>query len=110
MGYCGMCTVIMDGRPVMSCITLAVCCEGQDIETIEGLQDPVTKELHPIQVAFKENFGTQCGYCAPGAIMSAKALLDKNPSPTLAEAMEAESAVLCRCSNFTAIFESILAV
>jgi len=110
IGDCGFCAVIMDGRPILSCLALAAMCEGQNITTIEALADPTTGELHPIQKAFNEHHGLQCGFCTPGFIMSAKALLDKNPNPTLDEVKEAVSGVLCRCGNYPRIFESILAV
>ena len=109
MGECGFCAVIMGGRPILSCMVLAATCEGKNIETIEALADPVTKELHPIQIAFKEHGGMQCAFCTPGFVMSAKALLDRNPSPTLDEVKVALSGVLCRCGNYPGIFNSVIA-
>ena len=109
IGDCGFCAVIMDGRPILSCLALAAMCEGQNITTIEALADPTTGELHPIQKAFNEHHGLQCGFCTPGFIMSAKVLLDKNPNPTLDEVKEAVSGVLCRCGNYPKIFDSVLA-
>jgi carbon-monoxide dehydrogenase small subunit len=88
---------------------LAATCEGKDIRTIEGLADPVTHELHPIQEAFKEHFGFQCGYCTPGAIMMAKALLDKNPNPTKEDVKDGLSGLICPCGNNARIIESVLA-
>ena len=108
-GECGVCTVIMDSRPVYACLLLAATCEGKNIETIEALADSVTKELHPIQQAFKDLHGMQCGFCTPGFIMAAKALLDSNPSPTVDEIKEGLSGVLCRCGNYTPIVNSVLA-
>jgi len=108
-GECGACTVLMDGKPVVSCLVLAVEAEGKSILTIEGLADPKTGELHPIQKAFVENFGLQCGFCTPGMIMSAKALLDENPNPTLEEIKEALVGNICRCGAYPHIFKSILA-
>ncbi len=106
-GQCGVCTLIMDGRAVSSCLVLAVEAEGKNIETIEGLvQDG---EMHPIQQAFIENDGLQCGFCTPGQIMAAKALLDVNPSPTADEVKEALAGNLCRCGSYRNILASVLA-
>jgi carbon-monoxide dehydrogenase small subunit len=104
-GECGSCTVIMGGRSVNSCLVPAVEADGQEITTIEGLRKG--EALHPIQVAFVENAGMQCGFCTPGMIMSAKHLLDQNPAPTLAEIQEGVSGNFCRCTGYTKIFESI---
>jgi aerobic-type carbon monoxide dehydrogenase small subunit (CoxS/CutS family) len=109
IGQCGQCTVLIDGKAALACLTLAASSAGKDILTIEGLADTVTQELHPIQEAFVEHHGMQCGFCTPGMIMASKALLDKNPSPTLAEVKEGVSGVLCRCGNYPKIFESVLA-
>ena len=106
-GECGSCTVLVDGRPTLSCMMLAVDAEGKDILTIEGLAKD--GKLHPIQKAFVENFGLACGFCTPGMIMSAKALLDKNPNPTEEEVREAISGNLCRCTGYGKIVKSILA-
>ncbi len=94
-GTCGVCTVLMDGRPIYACMALAVECEGRSIETIEGL----TKDgnLHPIQQAFIEEDALQCGFCTPGQVMSVKALLDSTANPTLEEVKEALVGNLCRC-------------
>ena len=108
-GECGACTVLMDGEAVLSCLTLSIECEGKEILTIEGLEDPKTGELDPIQEAFVENFGIQCGFCTPGMVMSAKALLDKNPNPSEEEVKEGIQGNLCRCTGYTQIVESILA-
>ena len=108
-GECGACTVLIDGETVLSCLTLAIECEGKEILTIEGLEDPKTGELDPIQEAFVDNFGIQCGFCTPGMVMSAKALLNKNPNPSEAEVKEGIQGNLCRCTGYTQIVESILA-
>ncbi len=108
-GECGSCTILMDGKPVLSCLTLAVECEGKDILTIEGMADPQTGELHPIQRVFVERSGMQCGVCTPGMILTAKALLDDNPHPTEDEVRETLAGNLCRCGNYKRITESILA-
>ena len=107
MGDCGACTVLMDGKPVLSCLTLAMDVQGKDILTIEGLARE--GELHPIQKAFVEHGAIQCGFCTPGMIMSAKALLDKNPRPTQEEIKKAISGNLCRCTGYIKIIEAILA-
>jgi len=108
-GECGACTVLIDGEAILSCLTLAIECEGKEILTVEGLEDPKTGELDPIQEAFVENFGIQCGFCTPGMVMSAKALLDRNPNPSEAEVKEGIQGNLCRCTGYTQIVESILA-
>lgn len=104
-GECGSCTVLMDGKLVLSCLTLACQCDGSEILTIEGLGDE--KELHPIQQSFIENHGFQCGFCTPGMILSAYKLLQENPNPTESEIREAISGNLCRCSAYDDIIESI---
>lgn len=108
-GECGACTVLIDGEPVLSCLTLAIECEGKNILTIEGLASPSTGELHPIQKVFLERSGMQCGMCTPGIILSAKALLDNNPNPTEDEVREALSGNICRCGNYKRITECVLA-
>ncbi|MBX5477090.1 MAG: (2Fe-2S)-binding protein [Clostridia bacterium] len=106
-GNCGACTVIVNGRAIYSCLTLAVSCEGATIETIEGLSRP--GQLHPIQQAFLEHDAFQCGYCTPGQIMSAKALLDRRPDPTADEIRDAMSGNLCRCGAYPRIVEAVRA-
>lgn len=107
-GDCGACTVLLDGDPVSSCMILAVEVDGRNIETIEGLSEG--GELHPIQKAFVEHHGMQCGFCTPGMLLSAKALLDRNPNPTEWEVREAILGNLCRCGSYPKIVESILKV
>lgn len=107
-GECGACTVIMDGKAVSSCLVLAVQAKDKKIETIEGLARG--GKLHPLQEAFVKHGGLQCGFCTPGMIMSAKALLDKNPRPTEEEIKTAISGNLCRCTGYVKIVESIKAV
>jgi carbon-monoxide dehydrogenase small subunit len=106
-GDCGGCTVIMDGKPVLSCLTLAVEAQGKEIITIEGLANGY--ELHPLQQAFVEKGAIQCGYCTPGFIMSAKALLDRNPRPTEDEIKEGIANNICRCTGYVQIVEAIQA-
>ncbi len=108
-GACGACTVLIDGKPMLSCLTLAIECEGKDILTIEGLANAATGELHPIQKTFVERSGMQCGVCTPGMILTAKALLDENPNPTEDEVREALAGNLCRCGNYKRITECVLA-
>ena len=107
-GECGACTIIMDGRSVTSCLVLAIDAQGKEIQTIEGLSEGT--ELHPIQESFLKHGGLQCGFCTPGMVMSAKALLDENPNPTLLEARKAISGNLCRCTGYQHIIDSILGV
>ena len=106
-GDCGGCTVIIDGKPVLSCLTLAIEAQGKEIVTIEGLAKGY--ELHPIQQAFVDHGAIQCGYCSPGFIMSAKALLDTNPNPTEDEIKEGISNNICRCTGYVQIVEAIQA-
>jgi len=108
-GECGACTVLIDGEPVLSCLTLAIECEGKQILTIEGLANPSTGELHPIQKAFVDYSGMQCGMCTPGMILVSKALLDSNPNPTEDEIREALAGNICRCGNYKRITECVLA-
>ncbi len=107
-GDCGTCMVIMDGKAVNSCLVLAVDVRGREILTIEGLAEGT--KLHPIQGAFIEHGAIQCGFCSPGMIMSAKALLDENPSPTEEEVRTSIAGNLCRCTGYAKIVEAILAV
>jgi carbon-monoxide dehydrogenase small subunit len=105
-GACGACTVIVDGRAVPSCMMLAVEQEGKSIETIEGLSE--NGELHLLQEAWLEEYGAQCGFCSPGMIMSAKSLLDKNPSPSVTEIKEALAGNICICSNYDHIVNAVM--
>lgn len=105
-GTCGSCTVLLDGKPVYSCLTLAIECEGHEIETIENLSRD--GKLHPIQQAFIENDALQCGFCTPGQILSIKALLDSMPNPTLNDVKRAVSGNLCRCGAYPKIVPAAL--
>jgi aerobic-type carbon monoxide dehydrogenase small subunit (CoxS/CutS family) len=105
-GECGACTVIMDGRPVPSCLVLAIDAQGKEILTIEGLSEG--ESLHPIQKSFLKHGAVQCGFCTPGMVMSTKALLDENPNPSLYEARKAISGNLCRCTGYQHIIDAIL--
>jgi carbon-monoxide dehydrogenase small subunit len=107
-GSCGACTVLLDGKPILSCLTLAVACKGKEITTIEGLRKGET--LHPLQSSFIQRGAIQCGMCTPGMILSAKALLDEKPHPTEIEVRKAIAGNLCRCTGFVKIIEAILAV
>ncbi|MDX2446360.1 MAG: (2Fe-2S)-binding protein [Desulfobacterales bacterium] len=107
LGDCGSCTVIMDGKPVNSCLVLAMQAAGKNIKTIEGLE--TEQGLHPIQKAFVEKQGVQCGFCTSGMILSAKNLLDKNASPTDGDIRKALSGNLCRCTGYQKIIESVQA-
>jgi carbon-monoxide dehydrogenase small subunit len=105
-GGCGSCTVLMDGVDVYSCSILAVEAQGKEITTIEGLGNP--NQLHPLQRSFAFSYAAQCGWCTPGMILSAKALLDRNPNPTEEEVRLALSGVLCRCTGYTSIVQAVL--
>ena len=107
-GDCGACTVVIDGEARLSCLTLAIACEGKDISTIEGLASP-KGQLHPIQEAFIEHFAIQCGFCTPGMIMATKALLNRNPCPNEEEIKEAINGNLCRCTGYKDIISAISA-
>lgn len=107
-GNCGACTVLLNGKPVNSCLMLAVDARNKDILTIEGLTQD--EKLHPIQEAFLNHGAVQCGFCSPGLIISTKELLDKNPSPKEEEIREAISGHLCRCTGYVKIVEAILSV
>jgi aerobic carbon-monoxide dehydrogenase small subunit len=110
-GDCGACTVLLDGKPVSSCLVLAVQVNGKDILTIEGVgMENNGAGLHPLQKAFVENGAIQCGFCTPGMILSAKALLDRNPHPNEKEIKTAISGNLCRCTGYQKIVEAIEAV
>lgn len=104
-GECGLCTVLVDGSPQFSCLTLAVDVQGSAIRTVEGLARG--GELHPLQRAFAEKGASQCGYCSPGMLMSAQALLEQNPAPTRSEIREALAGNLCRCTGYLAIVEAV---
>lgn len=105
-GACGSCTVLLDGQPVVSCLIPAVTVDGADVATVEGLADG--PELSDVQQAFLDGFATQCGFCTPGMIMSAEALLDRNPNPTRDEVNEAISGNVCRCTGYEPIVSAVL--
>ena len=105
LGVCGACTVLIDGQPVNSCLVLACAQQGRDITTIEGLEQGGT--LHPIQRAFVHEGTIQCGYCTPGMVVSAKALIDRNPDPSDEEIRTALSGSLCRCTGYTSIIRAV---
>lgn len=105
LGACGACTVLIDGAPILSCLTLAVDVQNKSITTIEGLSKD--GQPHPIQLAFVNHGAIQCGFCTPGAIISAKALLDKNPKPSHEEIKEAMSGNLCRCTGYIKIIKAV---
>ena len=106
-GGCGACTVLIDGQSHLSCLTLALAVEGRAVETLDSLKDGA--KLHPLQQAFMDHFAAQCGYCTPGMLMSAKALLDRNPNPTRAEVVEGISGNICRCTGYEPIINAVLA-
>jgi carbon-monoxide dehydrogenase small subunit len=106
-GTCGACTVLVDGEPHLGCLMLAEAVQGRVVETAAGLGPA---RLHPLQEAFMERFAAQCGYCTPGMLMSAKALLDRNPRPSRAEIIEAIAGNLCRCTGYEPIIAAILDV
>lgn len=108
LGICGACTILLNHRPVLSCLVLAVACKGKEIVTIEGLRQGET--LHPLQNTFIRHGAIQCGMCTPGMILSAKALLDENPHPTEAEVRGAIAGNLCRCTGYVKIVDAVLAV
>jgi aerobic-type carbon monoxide dehydrogenase small subunit (CoxS/CutS family) len=105
LGECGACAVIADGEPILSCLAIALDHEGCEITTVEGLEQD--GRLHPIQEAFADLGGSQCGYCSPGFLVTAKALLDRNPDATRAEVAEALSGNLCRCTGYQAIHAAV---
>jgi aerobic-type carbon monoxide dehydrogenase small subunit (CoxS/CutS family) len=105
LGECGACAVLVDGEPQLSCLLLALECAGRNIETVEGLARGA--ELHPLQAAFADLGAAQCGYCTPGLLMTAKALLEREPNPSRERIREAVSGNLCRCTGYQQIFEAI---
>jgi carbon-monoxide dehydrogenase small subunit len=104
LGECGTCTVLVDGRPILSCLALPIECEGRDVRTVEGLAG---SELNPLQRAFVELGAAQCGYCTPGFLLAAEALLERNARPTRLEIAEALAGNLCRCTGYLKIFEAV---
>lgn len=106
-GDCGTCSVLLDGKLVRSCITNALSAQDKEVVTLEGIARP--GHIHPLQEAFHEHYGAQCGFCTPGMIMAAKALLDQNPRPTREEVKEALSGNLCRCTGYVKIVDSVVA-
>jgi carbon-monoxide dehydrogenase small subunit len=105
LGECGTCTVLLDGQPVLSCLTLPLECEGREVRTVEAMAKD--GELHPLQQAFVELGAAQCGYCSPGFLLVAEALLSANPRPTRQEIAEATAGNLCRCTGYLKIFEAV---
>jgi len=106
-GTCGTCTVLIDGQPHLSCLTLAETVQGRSVETTNGLANG--PDLHPLQIEFMEGFAAQCGFCTPGILMAAKALLSRNPSPSREDVIEAISGNICRCTGYDPIVDAILA-
>jgi carbon-monoxide dehydrogenase small subunit len=104
-GVCGVCNVLVDGRSVRSCLMLAVQADGRDVRTVEGLADG--EKLHPIQEAFMEEYGLQCGFCTPGFMMSICELLERNPDPSDEEIMEVIGGSICRCTGYDSILRSV---
>ncbi len=107
-GSCGSCTVLMNGKPILSCMTLTVECDGSRITTIEGLADPETGRLHPLQQSFIDHSAFQCGFCTPGILMSAKALLDKDPNPKEESIKQALSGHYCRCITHYEVISAVM--
>ena len=105
LGECGTCAVLVDGGPVLSCLLIAAECEGRDVATIEGLAEH--GRLHPLQEEFADRGAAQCGYCTPGILLTAKALLDREPHPSRDRIREALSGNLCRCTGYTQIIEAV---
>ena len=105
LGECGTCTVLVDGEPVLSCLALPVECQGREIKTVEGMA--LGGQLHPLQQAFAELGAAQCGYCTPGILLTAEALLVENPTPTRDEIKQALAGNLCRCTGYTKILDAV---
>lgn len=109
-GACGACTVILDKEAVLSCSLLTIECDGKTVTTIEGLEDPKTGDLHPLQQSFIDHTAFQCGFCTPGIIMTVKAFLDENPNPTEGEIKEALAGNFCRCISHYEVLKAVTAV
>ena len=107
-GACGGCTVLMNGTPTLACSNLTVECDGKEVLTVEGVKDPVTGALHPVQQAFVDLDAIQCGMCTPGMVLSGVALLEKNHHPTREEVAEAISGNICRCTGYVKYIDGIL--
>src|SRR5437764_3549740 len=105
LGECGVCTVLVDGQPVLSCLLLGLDAEGREVTSIEGMAEG--NEMHPLQDTFADLGAAQCGYCTPGVLLTAKELLEKTPSPSRAEIQEALSGILCRCTGYIKIYEAV---
>jgi aerobic carbon-monoxide dehydrogenase small subunit len=105
-GTCGVCTVLVNGEPQLSCLTLASSCDGKSVETASGLANG--PDMHPLQQAFMDNFAAQCGFCTPGMLMAAKALLARNPNPTRQEVVEGIAGNICRCTGYEPIIAAIM--
>jgi len=105
LGECGTCTILVDGRAILSCLMLGLDAEGREVETIEGMAQGA--QLHPLQITFADTGAAQCGYCSPGFLLAAKELIDKKPKPTRDEIKEALSGNLCRCTGYLKIYEAV---
>src|SRR5712664_4690641 len=105
LGECGTCTILVDGRAILSCLMLGLDAEGREVETIEGMAEGA--QLHPLQITFADTGAAQCGYCSPGFLLAAKELIDKSPKPSRDEIKEALSGNLCRCTGYIKIYEAV---
>ncbi|MFQ5703293.1 MAG: (2Fe-2S)-binding protein [Gemmatimonadales bacterium] len=105
LGECGTCTVLLDGQPILSCLVLGLACDGKDVKTVEGMARGPT--LHPLQETFAELGAAQCGYCTPGFLLAAEALLEEDPSPTRDKIKDALAGNLCRCTGYIKIYEAV---